>query len=259
MDLANVSHTAIYTLLCRAVETANENPTIHDPMATFSLEKLLSIVSKEEQKRIQKLKKRVAGIGANDTKRIAKRTNEIDKMVNDFISNNPSCTVINLACGFDTRFWRIENEKCKYIEIDLPEVVALKKEILKDQLSYELIGYSVLDPKWIDQVTTNGNSGFLLVAEGLIMYLPELDALKLFQDISQGFHHSQFVLEMIPERYTKGFKHKILTWTLRLLMGMNISFVFGVQDPYQIESYGDGFKVIDVKGHMPYIMNLAIN
>ncbi len=259
MNLTNVSHTAIYTLLCRAVETANENPIIHDPMASFSLEKLLSIVSEKEKARIQKLQKKVAGIGANDTKRIAHRTSEIDKMVNDYISNNPSCTVINLACGFDTRFWRIENEKCKYIEIDLPEVIALKKEILKDHLSYELIGCSVLDTTWIDQVTTNGNSDFLLVAEGLIMYLPEPDAIKLLQDISQGFNRSQFVLEMIPEKYTKGFRHKLLTWALRFLMGMNISFVFGVQDPHQIESYGNGFKVIDVKGRMPYIMKVAIS
>ncbi len=260
MNLANVSHTAIYTLLCRAVETANEeNPIIHDPMASFCLERLLSIVSEEEKKRIEKLGKKVAGIGANDTRRIAQRANEIDKMVNDYISNNPSCTVINLACGFDTRFWRIENEKCKYIEIDLPEVIALKKEILKDHLRYELIGRSVLDTTWIDMVTANGNNDFLLVAEGLIMYLPESDALKLFQDISQGFNHSQFILEMIPERYTKGFRHKILTRTLRLLMGVDISFVFGVQDPHQIESYGNGFKVIDVKGQMPFIMNVAIN
>lgn len=259
MNLTNVSHTAIYTLLCRTVETANENPIIHDPMASFCLEELMSVVSEEEKKRIQKWKKKVAGIGAKDTKRIAQRASDIDKMVNDYISNNPSCTVINLACGFDTRFWRIENEKCNYIEVDLPEVIALKKEILKDHLSYELIGCSVLDTMWIDKVTANGNSGFLLVAEGLVMYLPEPDAIKLFQNISQGFNRSQFILEMIPERYTKGFRHKILTWTLRLLMGMNISFVFGVQDPQQIESYGSGFKVIDVKGRMPYIINTAVN
>ncbi len=258
MDLANVSHTAIYTLLCRAVQAEAIDPIIHDPMASLCLEKLLSIASEEEKKRILKWKKMVLGKGANDTRRVVHRTNDIDKIVNDYIANNPSSTVINLACGFDTRFWRIENEKCTYIEIDLPEVVALKKEILKEHLSYELIGCSVLDTAWIDKVTANGNSHFILVAEGLVMYLPKPDATKLLQEIARGFHQSQLVLELIPEKYTKGFLHKLMGLAFRLLMGMNISFVFGVQEPREIESYGRGLKVIDVRGDMPYIVTASI-
>jgi O-methyltransferase involved in polyketide biosynthesis len=199
-----------------------------------------------------------AGKGARDTRRIAQRSSDLDKMVNDYISKNPSSTVINLACGFDTRFWRIENEKCNYIEIDLPEVIALKKEILKDYLSYELIGCSVLDTTWIDKVTANGNGRFLLIAEGLIMYLPEADVRKLLQAIAQRFTHSQLLLELIPEKYTKGLMHKVMGLAFRLLMGMNISFIFGVAEPRQIESYGQGLKVIDVKGRMPYVVTASI-
>ncbi len=88
--------------------------------------------------------------------------------------------MINLACGLDTRFWRIENEKCKYIELDLPEMIELKREILKDHLGYELIGCSVLDTSWIDQVTSNGNSNFLLLAEGLFYYLPKQEVTRTF-------------------------------------------------------------------------------
>ena len=47
-----------------------------------------------------------------------------DDSANRFIADNPGCTVINLACGFDTRFWRIANQNCTYIELDLPDVVA---------------------------------------------------------------------------------------------------------------------------------------
>ncbi|MGE5223088.1 MAG: class I SAM-dependent methyltransferase [Omnitrophica WOR_2 bacterium] len=53
-------------------------------------------------------------------------------MVHQYIAANPHYTVINLACGFDTRFWRIANENCRYIEIDLSKVVALKRKLLKD-------------------------------------------------------------------------------------------------------------------------------
>jgi len=103
--------------------------------------------------------------------------------------------VISLACGFDTRFWRINNKNYKYIELDLPEVIALKKELLNEQINYELRGCSVLDLAWIDKVTVNGNSNILIIAEGIFMYLAKQDVLSLFQAISQRFNDSQITLE----------------------------------------------------------------
>jgi O-methyltransferase involved in polyketide biosynthesis len=121
-------------------------------------------------------------IHERDAKVGAQKGKVFDTAANRLIADHPKCTVINLACGFDTGFWRIENEKCKYIEFDLAEVITLKKEILKDHLSYELIGCSVLDTAWIDQVTSSGNTGFLLLAEGLFMWLLKLDATRVLQE-----------------------------------------------------------------------------
>jgi O-methyltransferase involved in polyketide biosynthesis len=167
--------------------------------------------------------------------------------------------VINLACGFDTRFWRIENEKCKYIELDLPGMIELKREILKDQLGYELIGCSVLDTSWIDQVTLDGNSNFLLLAEGLFYYLPKQDATGLLEVIARRFNRSQLVLDVAPEKYTKG----LWKWFIHLhsiAWGIDVSFIFGINHPRDIESYGNGFKVIgDVKGNVGPIITISIN
>jgi O-methyltransferase involved in polyketide biosynthesis len=204
MNLSDVSQTAIYTLLCRVTQMETKNPDIDDPMAVLCLDNMISLASEEDKKRILKWKKMVARIGASDAKFVAHRASTIDAIVNDYISKNPSCTVISLACGFDTRFWRIENSKCTYLELDLPEVIALKKEILKEHLSYELMGCSVLDTSWIDKVTLDGNSNFLLIAEGLFMYFPKLDATRLLQAIAQRFTRSQFVLSMVSKRYTRG-------------------------------------------------------
>jgi len=99
-----------------------------------------------------KWKKKYAGINARDAKARALTARSFDSIASRFISDNPGCTVINLACGFDTRFWRVENEKCKYVELDLPGVIELKREILKDHLDYELVGCSVLDTSWVDNV-----------------------------------------------------------------------------------------------------------
>lgn len=259
MDLSNVSLTAILPLLCRVIETEKKTPIFTDPMAVLCFERLLSISSEEEKNRIMKWKKMYAGINARDAKARVLTVMHFDRIASQFIAAHPGCTVVNLACGFDTRYWRIENKKCKYIELDLPEMIALKREILKDHIDYELVGCSVLDPAWIDRVTSNGNDHFLLLAEALFYYLPKQETIRIFQVIAQKFNRSQFVLDLAPEKYTKG----LWKWLIQLeskAWGIDVSFVFGIQQPRDVETFANGFKVIgDVKGNIGPIMTVSVN
>jgi O-methyltransferase involved in polyketide biosynthesis len=260
LNISPVSQTAIVALTCRVVESEKKNPVFNDPMAVLCLERLMSISSEEEKNRIMKWKKMYAGIqGRRDAKARALTARSFDSIASQFVSDNPGCTVINLACGLDTRFWRIENEKCKYVELDLPEMIELKREILKDHLDYELIGCSVFDTSWIDKVTSDGNSHFLLLAEALFYYLPKQEATRLLEVISRRFNRSRLVLDMAPEKYTKGLWKRLIQLESRV-WGIDVSFAFGINNPHDIESYGKGFKVIgDVKGNVGPIITVSIN
>jgi methyltransferase (TIGR00027 family) len=180
MNLSQVSRTAILTLICRVVAAEKENALFNDPMAALCLERLISIASAEEKCWIIGRKLWYGGISAHDAIAGARRSRNFDEIANQYITTNPDCSVINLGCGFDTRFWRIANQNCRYLEIDLPETVSLKREILRDKIGYQLIGCSILDQSWIDQVTSNGIDRFLLLAEGLHMYFPKTDVIQLF-------------------------------------------------------------------------------
>ena len=260
MDLSQVSRTAILTLITRVVAFEKDETIFNDPMAALCLEGLISIASAEEMNWITGRKRFYAGISAHDAKAGARRAKIFDETASRFIDANPQCTVINLACGFDTRFWRIANDACRYIEIDLPEVVAVKREVLKDHLSYELIGCSVLDASWIDRVTANGNSRFLLIAEGLLMFLPEPNVKQLFQLLAQRFVRSQFVFDMVPEKYLKGLWKFLLRLETKINWGLDVSWISGIQHPREIESYAPGLKVLGVtKGSAGPIITLSIN
>jgi O-methyltransferase involved in polyketide biosynthesis len=138
-------------------------------------------------------------------------------------------------------------------------MVALKKEILKDHLNYELIGCSVLDPTWIDKVTANGNSNFLLLAEALFYYLPKNDVIKILGEISQRFKSSDLFLEIAPEKYTKGLWKKIIQLE-SLAWDIDVSIVSGFNNPRDIEAFGNGLKVIGVaKGNVGPIVTVSIN
>jgi O-methyltransferase involved in polyketide biosynthesis len=260
MDLSPVSRTAILLLICRAVQSKMDRSVFNDPMAVLCLERLLSIASGEDRRWILRQKQKYEGLHARDAKAGALRGKAFDNAANRFIADNPKCAVINLACGFDTRFWRIENDKCKYIEIDLPGIIELKKEIFKDHLGYEVIGTSVLDTSWIDKVTINGNTGFLLLAEGLFMWLHPQEAVNLLKEIGERFYRSQLVLDMVPERYTKGIWKKLVRLHSRIDWGLDVSWDFGIKDPQDLEAYGNGLKVIgEEKGSAGPIITFSIN
>jgi methyltransferase (TIGR00027 family) len=242
MELTDVSKTALATLRSHVIESQKRNPVINDPMAAYCLEKLFSLVSEKEKNLLFNRK-----LPTSFTNHIALRARKYDRIVNNYISKNTSCTVINLGCGFDTRFWRINNKKCDYIELDLPEIIAIKKELLKDHLSYELIECSVLDPSWIEKVTSKSNNNVILLAEGLFMYLPKMEVINLFKTISNRFYQSQIVLEVVTEKYTYGIWKKIVEMKIKRLLGLDAgtSYNFGVKNALELESYGNGIKVID--------------
>ncbi len=242
MKLTDVSKTAFLTLRSHVIESQKKNPIIHDSMAAYCLEKLISLSSDEEKTLLVNRK-----LPSLLTRHIAIRARKYDIIVNEFISKNSPCTVINLGCGFDTRYWRINNKECKYFDLDLPELIEIKKEILKEHLLYELIGCSVLDASWIDTVTSKGNRNILLIAEGLFMYLPKNDVIKLFKIISDKIFHSQIILEVVTERYTKGIMKKVVTRKMKRQLGVEAgsSYDFGINKGNELESYGNGIKVID--------------
>lgn len=247
MKLLDVSKTAILTLVIRAAELEQKTPNIKDPMALILLDRLMSKASEEEKNWILKNKKRYGSIVYSyDRKSVIRRQKKFDNIVNKYISDNPGCTVIELGCGFNTRFWRIENKKCKYIEIDLPEVIELKKELLLNHLNYQLIGCSVLDTSWIEEVTSKGKSNFLFIAEGLFMYLTEPEVASFLKEIAQMFHHSQISLDIFSPFLTRGLGKWLVNWSYKNFMGLDVSYNFG-KKPKDMESYANGLKVIDIE------------
>lgn len=242
MKLTNVSKTAMLTLRGRAIESQKKNPVLKDPMAERFLGRLESISSPEEKALL------LGGrLPPGATNHIAIRARKYDSIADDFISRNPSCTVVNLGCGFDTRYWRLKSRECRYIELDLPEVIALKRELLGTEPDYEMIGCSVLDASWIDSVVSGGNRNFLLLAEGLFMYLPKKEVVGLFGEFSRRFLDSLVVFEAVSDMYTHGFMKKLVEFKFRHELGVDAgsSYNFGLRSASEIESYGSGIKVVD--------------
>ena len=242
MRLSDVSLTAVATLRSRVIESRKTNPVIIDPMAELCLERLAELASTEERTRFFDRK-----LSPSLTRHLALRARKYDASTNRFIAENPASLVLNLGCGFDTRYWRINHEKCEYIELDLPGIIELKRETLKGRIDYETIGASVLEHSWIDRLNPDGQRRALLLAEGLFMYLPKTDVVALFRAIAGRFQGSRMVFEVVTEKYTLGVWKKLVEGKIRRQLGLNAgsSYNYGVRSAREVESYAKGLRVIE--------------
>ena len=122
------------------------------------------------------MKKKISkfSIGNFDIRGISDKISHIllDRMVGDFIKENPETTVINIACGMDTRVYRVDNGKVHWYNIDLPETIGVRERFLNESDRICMIAKSAMDESWAE-VVGKQKGKVLVVIEGLTMYLTE--------------------------------------------------------------------------------------
>lgn len=123
------------------------------------------------------------------------RTLVLDELVNDFIAHNPDCTVVNLACGLDTRVYRVDNGRITWYNLDLPEVIALRDQIFQESGRISTISGSALTSAWTEEVQIRGR--LLFIIEGLTMYLTAEEVGRMLRVIREQFDNATVIMECI--------------------------------------------------------------
>ncbi len=63
---------------------------------------------------------------------ISVRTEILDKATKEFMNKFPYAIIVNIGCGLDTRFSRIDNGKIRWYDLDLPESIHLRRQFFKE-------------------------------------------------------------------------------------------------------------------------------
>lgn len=82
-----------------------------------------------------------------------------------------------------------------WFDVDVPEVIALSRRLYDDRNGYTMIGSSVTDPGWLDQIPTDRPA--LLVAEGLLMYLTEAEIRDLLSRLTDRFGAGELLADLL--------------------------------------------------------------
>ena len=244
INFSSVSETLFLPLYARAIESESNNPIINDLISIDLVKTLDENFKDSDSKMLQAMLKRK--LPKYLPVSMGLRTRAFDRYTRRFIETNPNSIVINLGCGLDTRFQRIDNGVIDWYNIDLPPVIKLRKELMEPVNRETNISSSVLDNKWFIKITPN-NRPILILAEGLFMYLDENSVKKLLLDIQKYFGNYELVAEVSNYSWVKKFKSPFFKWRFkkRLHMGEDSIFTYGIKNSKEFETFGKGISYID--------------
>ncbi|BEU88610.1 class I SAM-dependent methyltransferase [Selenomonas sp. TAMA-11512] len=185
IKLNGVEETLLIALWARAEETKRADGLIRDDFAVQLVDRIDYDFSK-----FSRAKHSQAGV--------AVRSHILDRETTAFIKKHPDAVCVNLACGLDTRFYRVDNGQIDWYNLDLPDVMKLRRSLLQEENARTHdITASVFDPDWIRHVEHTGRP-VLILMEGSSMYFTEEQMRSLFSMLADAFADAVMLIEIMP-------------------------------------------------------------
>jgi len=199
IDLGAVQETLVIPLWARAQETVKKNPIVYDPYAKDIIDRIDYDFSKIEA-------------GQGDHQKIwALRAYNFDVIVRNLLSRYEDTVIVNIGAGLDTSYQRVNNGKLLWINLDLPDVVALRQKLIPDSEREITIAKSVFDFTWIDDITQQTlDRPIMFLAGGVLCYFEEPEVEQLFRKLAELFPSAHVVFDAMSSLTVRKSNKEVL-------------------------------------------------
>jgi len=227
ITLKGVQETLLLPLWGRSFETKKEKPLLVDYDAVRIIDLLDYDFSQIEQK-------------VNSLSRLSwvARCIYFDQKINEYLEKNPNGTIINVGCGFDTTYERIQNGIAKWYELDFPEVIETRKKLLNESSNRFYLPYSVFDPSWYAKIEHKENV-FLMMA-GLIYYFTEDEIKSLLKSFRSEFNNCTVIFDYSSIKGMEIANKKVID---DVGMDKSAYLKWGINNIKDIEKWNTGITV----------------
>jgi O-methyltransferase involved in polyketide biosynthesis len=131
----------------------------------------------------------------------------MDNMVKSFIAKNHKCNIVYLGAGLETAYYRINNKSALFYEVDLPEVIDIRRSIIRRSIirrsipgEHEneiLIGGDIFDISWIHKIDKTLPS--LLIASGVFQYFTEDKIIRFIANVQANLKDAELIFDAANE------------------------------------------------------------
>lgn len=167
------------------------------------------------------------------------RTIVLDKLTKAFLASHPGAVVVNIACGLDTRCYRMTGFSHWY-NLDLPETMAVREKLLPEKnKTISQLAMSTMDD-WGAKIAET-NAPALIIIEGLTMYLAQTDVQQIFRVISGRFQDATVFVETMNPMVVRRFQEKSIA-------ASGAHFTWGVKDGETLAALLPDFRFMEEHG-----------
>lgn len=147
--------TALLPLRARALDAASPRPVLHDIHARTLA---------------RRLELGLGGISPPRVGTIVRRSRVIDAWVREFLCRDGAATVVEVGVGLNTRFERLDNGTLRWLDLDLPPIIELRRAHLPVSARREHVAASADEEGWLDRVALSPRP-YCIVLEAVLAYL----------------------------------------------------------------------------------------
>ena len=175
---------------------------------------------------------------------VAMRQNDLAWEVRDYLKNHPKAAVVNLGCGLDSTGRSCDNGSCKIYNLDFPNVIAVRNELLPADEREENIPCDLNNTKWFEKIDASG--GAIFFASGVFYYFLTNQVKALVQAMADAFPGGVLVFDAANRAAVKMIAK---TW-LKSAKIKDVGAYFAVSDAKDELSLWDSRLKVTSRGYM---------
>lgn len=128
------------------------------------------------------------------------RTRLIDDAVNAFIDDHDMPLVVELGAGLSTRYYRTGKDRAHWVELDLPDAIAVRRKIDVETENHWFIAASLDNTDWVEQLPEEKAKNTLFIAEGVSMLLAPDVVTGLIDSLRKSHKGAGFIFDVVHEK-----------------------------------------------------------
>ena len=175
---------------------------------------------------------------------VAMRQNDLAWEVRDYLKTHPNAAVVNLGCGLDSTGRNCDNGSCKIYNLDFPDVIAVRNELLPAGEREENIPCDLNNTEWFRKI--DSSNGAVFFSSGVFYYFLTEQVKALVQGMAGAFPGGVLVFDAANRTAVKMIAK---TW-LKSAKIKDVGAYFAVSDaPKEIGAWDSRLQVTS-RGYM---------
>ena len=175
---------------------------------------------------------------------VAQRQYDLQWEVKAYLKEHPKAAVVNLGCGLDDTFSTCDNGLCRGYNIDLPDVIRVRNELLPAVERGTNLAWDLNDYSWMERI--DASDGAILFAAGVFYYFRTDEVKRLFDAMARRFLGGVLAFDTCNER---GAKLMRKTW-LKEAGITDVGAYFSLEDEGALRSWSERFASVTAKSYM---------